>query len=127
MQRVRKGGERCNKWKKDEQQMERAGVTGGDRMSNRWRMVLQQVEMEIAQQVGPASQIDESSQIARQPDSQIARQPDGLVHPGNQEGGMLEGWKVARKLERWKVGKWSNIGGEETCKFVEYIFNEILP
>ena len=54
-----------NKWKKDEQQVERAGATGRNRMSNRWRMESQQVEMEIVQQVGPASQIDESSQIAR--------------------------------------------------------------
>ena len=42
---------------KDVQQVGRAGATGGDRMSNRWRRVSQQVEMEIAQQVGPASQI----------------------------------------------------------------------
>ena len=56
MWRVRKGGERCNKWKKDEQQVERAGATGGDRMSNRWRIVSQQVEMGIVQQVGQASQ-----------------------------------------------------------------------
>ncbi len=62
----RKRGEReatsgfigINKWKKDEQQVERAGATGGNRMSNRWRL-------EIVQQVDPASQIDESSQIAR--------------------------------------------------------------
>ncbi len=54
-----------NKWKKGEQQVERAGATGGNRMSNRWRMESQHVEMEIAQQVGPASPIDESSQIAR--------------------------------------------------------------
>ncbi len=26
---------------------------------------------------------------------------------------------MVRKLESWKVGKWFNIGGEETCKFVE--------
>ena len=54
-----------NKWKKDEQHVERAGATGRNRMSNRWRMESQQVEMDIAQQVGPASQIDESSHITR--------------------------------------------------------------
>ena len=43
--------------------MERVGATGENRMSNKW-MELQEVEMEIAQQVGPASLIDESSQIA---------------------------------------------------------------
>ena len=37
-----------NKWKKDEQQVERAGATGGNRMSNRWRMESQQVENGIA-------------------------------------------------------------------------------
>ena len=42
---MRKGRETYNKWKKDEQQVERAGATGGDRMSNRWRMVSQQMEM----------------------------------------------------------------------------------
>ena len=55
--------------------MERAGATGGNRMSNKW-MELQQVEMEIAQQVGQASQMEESSQKAREPDkpgSQTAR------------------------------------------------------
>ena len=41
------------------------------------------------------------------------------LKPGNQEVGKLEIWKVVRKLERWKVGKWSNIGGEESCKCVE--------
>ena len=60
-----------NKWKKGEQQVERVGATGGNRMSNKW-MELQQVEMEIVQQVDPASQINESSQIAREPESQIA-------------------------------------------------------
>ena len=55
MQQVEK--RRCNKWKKDEQQVERAGATGGDRMSNRWRMVSQQVEMgECNKWVLPASQ-----------------------------------------------------------------------
>ena len=53
-----------NKWKNGEQQVERAGATGGNRMSNKW-MELQQVEMEIAQQVDLASQINKSSQIAR--------------------------------------------------------------
>ena len=33
-------------------------------------MELQQVEMEIAQQVGQASQMEESSQKAREPDKQ---------------------------------------------------------
>ena len=64
-----------NKWKKGEQQVERAGAIGGNRMSNKW-MELQQVEMEIAQQVGQASQMEESSQKAREPDkpgSQTAR------------------------------------------------------
>ena len=60
-----------NKWKKGEQQVERVGATGENRMSNKW-MELQQVEMEIAQEVDPASQINESSQIARELDSQIA-------------------------------------------------------
>ena len=49
--------------------------TGGNRMSNKW-MELQQVEMEIAQQVGKFSQMKESSQKAREPDkpgSQITR------------------------------------------------------
>ena len=44
-------------------------------MSNKW-MELEQVEMEIAQQVGQASQMKESSQKAREPDkrgSQTAR------------------------------------------------------
>ena len=44
--------------------MERAGATGGNRMSNKW-MEFQQVEMEIVQQVGQASQMKESSQKAR--------------------------------------------------------------
>ena len=64
-----------NKWKKGEQQVERVGATGENRMSNKW-MELQQVEMEIAQQVGQASQMKESSQKAREPDkpgSQTAR------------------------------------------------------
>ena len=62
MQRGKRGGKRCNKWKKDEQQVERAGATGGDRMSNRWRMVSQQVEMgECNKWVQPASQPDEFS------------------------------------------------------------------
>ena len=55
--------------------MERVGATGENRMSNKW-MELQQVEMEIAQQVGQASQMKESSQKAREPDkpgSQTAR------------------------------------------------------
>ena len=56
-----------NKWKKGEQQVERAGATGGNRMSNRW-MELQQVEMEIVQQVGQVSQMKEPSQKAREPD-----------------------------------------------------------
>ena len=46
-----------NKWKKGEQQVERGGATGGNRMSNKW-MELQQVEMEIVQQVGQASQME---------------------------------------------------------------------
>ena len=49
-----------NKWKKGEQQVERVGATGGNRMSNKW-MELQQVEMEIAQQVGKVSQMKESN------------------------------------------------------------------
>ena len=53
-----------NKWKKGEQQVERAGATGGNRMSNKW-MEFQPVGMEIAQQLDPVSQINESSQIAR--------------------------------------------------------------
>ena len=55
--------------------MERAGATGGNRISNKW-IELQQVKMEIAQEVDPASQIKESSQKAREPDkpgSQITR------------------------------------------------------
>ena len=44
-----------------------------------------------------------------------------------QEVGKLESWKVARKLESWKVGKWLNIGGEETCKFVEIYSMKMLP
>ena len=67
-----------NKWKKGEQQVEIPGATGGNRTSNKW-MELQQVEMEIAQQVDPASQINESGQRAREPDSQIARQPDSQI------------------------------------------------
>ena len=70
-----RGGKRCNKWKKDEQQVERAGATGGNRMSNKW-MELQQVEMEIAQQLDPVSQ---KMCPAREPDSQIARQPESQI------------------------------------------------
>ena len=46
-----------NKWKKGEQQVERVGATGENRMSNKW-MELQQVEIEIEQQVGKASQME---------------------------------------------------------------------
>ena len=67
-----------NKWKKGEQQVERGGSTGENRMSNKW-MELQQVEMEIGQQVGQASNMKESSQKAREPDSQIARQPESQI------------------------------------------------
>ena len=67
-----------NKWKKDEQQVERGIATGGNVKST-----------------------SGSSQIARQ--IGLARQPDGLVQPGSQEVGKLEYWKVVRKLESWKV------------------------
>ena len=46
-----------NKWKYGEQQVERVGATGENRMSNKW-MELQQVEMEIAQPVGQVSQME---------------------------------------------------------------------
>ena len=55
--------------------MERVGLIGENRMSNKW-MELQQVEMEIAQQLDPASQ---KMSTAREPDSQIARQTDSLI------------------------------------------------
>ena len=63
------------KWKKGEQQVERVGAIDENRLSNKW-MELQQVEMEIVQQVGQASQMEESSRKAREPDkpgSQTAR------------------------------------------------------
>ena len=41
------------------------------------------------------------------------------LKPGKQEVGKLENWKVVRKLKRWKVRRWSNIGREELCKCVE--------
>ena len=69
-------------------------------MSNKW-MELLQVEMEIKQQVGQASQMKESSQKGREP-----------VKPGSQTArskianGMVSNQEVG-KLDNWEVVKWS--------------------